>query len=406
VSSLLNSAILVLANCCVLHTAFCQTVIWQETFDGTGNWNTLNIPAGSEGCNANPFFISCLENGNPAGVCGSGCGSNNTLHVASIAFGDTGAAYDAGGGPACGGLFACIFGGLCNTLTNRRSRSATISTVGYSGIDLEFDYIESGSGSADNATVEYSTNNGSTWTLLTDMPKTVNTGCGGQGRWTHISTPLPASCENISTLRIAFHWVNNNDGAGTDPSFAVNDVMITYLDPLPVELVSFLGTPVNSSTYLNWSTATENDNDHFVLDRSVDGREFHSIGTMDGAGTTMQQQTYSFWDHFPISGMNFYRLRQVDHNGHEEVSPAVAVMHQPTNDPLAGLYVDNGVLVTGFIEDHANCTYRITDAQGRMIKEGTPRGDHLNVDMNSYMRGLYVLQLNSGERVGSVRFVR
>jgi PKD repeat protein len=45
---------------------------------------------------------------------------------------------------------------------------------------------------------------------------------------------MPVSCENISTLRIGFDWTNSNDGAGSDPSLAINNLKITTnIPPVP-----------------------------------------------------------------------------------------------------------------------------------------------------------------------------
>jgi PKD repeat protein len=49
-----------------------------------------------------------------------------------------------------------------------------------------------------------------------------------------LSIPLPVSCENSSTLRIGFNWTNSNDGTGTDPSLAINNLKITTnIPPVP-----------------------------------------------------------------------------------------------------------------------------------------------------------------------------
>lgn len=230
--------------------------IWTETFDGTGNWNTgaLNQTVGVEGCNANPFFISDAEGGVAAGGCGVGGNGNQTLHVGSISFGDIGAAYDAGGGAACGDLFACLFGGGCNTTADRRSTSLDINTVGQSNLTLTFDYIETGSGANDNAYVEYSTDGGATWSFLYETPKTNNAACAPQGTWTNVGIiNLPASCENIPNLRIGFRWQNNNDGVGSDPSFAVNDIIIQATTP-PTLPKTWLGSTSNDwNIAANWS---------------------------------------------------------------------------------------------------------------------------------------------------------
>lgn len=387
-------------------TCVAQTVIWQETFDGTGNWGTLNIPAGAEGCNANPFFISCQENGNAPGSCGTGCGTDKTLHTSSVAYGDVGAAYDAGGGSACGGLLACLFGGLCNTITDRRSSSATISTVGYTTLSLELDYIENGSGSADNAYSEYSTNNGSTWTTLLDMPKTNNAGCGGQGRWTHISIPLPASCENIATLRIAFHWVNNNDGAGTDPSFAVDDVQIMQPIPTPVELIAFGAHAAGRVVQLNWTTASERNNDHFTVERGFDGGSFNELGHVKGAGNSQQVLHYGFTDEDPREGMNYYRLRQVDFDGGWKLSEAVPLSFHSIHAPLDEATLVDGLLTTGMIEDPAACHFTLLDLQGRVLREGSPVTDRVRLDLRSMAPGVFLLRLRTLSGTAARKFVR
>ena len=367
-----------------------QTIVWQETFDGTGNWGTLNQSVGSEGCNANPFYISCQENGNAVGSCGSGCAGNNTLHVASVAYGDIGAAYDAGGGPACGGLLNCLFGGLCNTTTDRRSRSALISTLGYSDLDLEFDYIESGSGSADNALVEYSTNGGGNWTTLMDMPKTVNAGCGGQGRWTHISIPLPTTCDNIADLMIAFRWRNNNDAAGTDPSFAVNDVMITQPTILPVELISFEAGMHSGTVKLTWTTASETNNSHFIIERALADSPFEAIGRVEGSGITSILTDYRWYDHRPLRGMSYYRLKQVDYNGHGQYVGIVSVEFTSI-DPIQSWILSNGMLDV-VLNQTRTVEFRLLDIHGREIRSGMFVNGQLHIPIDGLSAGCYILR--------------
>lgn len=395
-------------GCSILNgSAVGQIVIWQETFDGTGNWFTasLNQNVGANGCNANPFFISCQENGNAPGSCGSACGTNQTLHVGSISFGDTGAAFDAGGGSACGSLFTCLFGGLCNTTTNRRSRSNAINTVGHTGISVEFDYIENGSGSADDAFAEYSINSGSSWNLLSNMPKTPVCG-SGQGRWTHIVIPLPPACSGITTLMVAFRWVNNNDGLGSDPSFAVNNVQITKPGTLPVELTSFTGEVVRNMIALKWHTASELNNAQFIIERSSGSEGFVELDRVRGAGTTQQQKEYQWMDQDPQSGINYYRLRQIDFDGTEAFSSVVPIIYEPNGGPFANLRVENGHLLSGPFDELYNGPWEIRDMHGRMIKTNFVQSGLLELNVADLSPGVYVIKLFSNAGVHSRRFVR
>ncbi|MBS1634540.1 MAG: gliding motility-associated C-terminal domain-containing protein [Bacteroidetes bacterium] len=209
-------------------------VFWTETF-GTGcnqlqMANGLNpgsngtwtvVSTGTNDADANEWYISATENGNAVGACGSGCGTNRTLHVASIPngsgfslcpSGDCGAAYDAGGF-------------ITNTTTNKRVESPVINCTGKSSITISFKYMEEGQGTNDDASLLYF--DGSTWTTIDPIAKSVNTSCSGQGKWTAFSLALPASANNNANVKIGFNWTNDSDGSGSDPSFAVDDIALS-----------------------------------------------------------------------------------------------------------------------------------------------------------------------------------
>jgi hypothetical protein len=202
----------------------CNTGQLANGFVSTnGTWTTTST--GTNAVSANTFFISATEQID-AGGCGLGCGGNNsrTLHLGNVAIAgivaaDGGATYNAGG--------ACAFG-ICVT-TNLRAESPVINCTGRTSIELGFDYIEFGQGTLDNATLWYF--DGSVWSMLVDLPKT--TCCGGpcngtnQGSFTAYSITLPASADNNPNVKIGFNWTNNDDGVGTDPSFAVDNITVT-----------------------------------------------------------------------------------------------------------------------------------------------------------------------------------
>jgi gliding motility-associated-like protein len=210
-------------------------VFWTEDFNNgcsancdalayagpNGAWT--QTVTGAEGADPNMWYVSCAENGHTPTVCGSGCVAASatatlaTLHVGSNpnSLGDIGAAYDAGG--LCG-FWTC-------PQTNRRIESPVINCTGKTNITLAFNYIENGDGTLDDASVWYF--DGATWALLSNMAKTLTNCSGGQGRWTGFSMALPASADNNPNVKIGFLWINNDDGVGTDPSFAVDDVTLS-----------------------------------------------------------------------------------------------------------------------------------------------------------------------------------
>ena len=94
--------------------------------------------------------------------------------------------------------------------------------------------------------------------------------------------------------------------------------------PLPVELVRFTAEPQGADALLRWATASEKNNDHFDVEASADGKNFHRIATVAGHGSTTQTSEYQLTDkaiaHYAADPV-YYRLRQVDVDGTESFSP-------------------------------------------------------------------------------------
>ncbi|MBC6607756.1 T9SS type A sorting domain-containing protein [Hymenobacter sp. BT188] len=102
---------------------------------------------------------------------------------------------------------------------------------------------------------------------------------------------------------------------------------VTIVRPLPVELKEFKATAVRQDAQLNWATASELNNDRFVIERSLDGLSFSTIGTVRGKGTTTQQSKYSFTDAgvARFGALIYYRLKQLDFDGTATFSPVRTV---------------------------------------------------------------------------------
>jgi hypothetical protein len=83
--------------------------------------------------------------------------------------------------------------------------------------------------------------------------------------------------------------------------------------PLPIVLLSFNATKLNEHTSLiTWETISEKDNEYFLIERSIDGINFETIGKVKGAINSSSLIAYSFIDENPALGVNYYRLKQVD----------------------------------------------------------------------------------------------
>lgn len=180
--------------------------------------------------------------------------------------------------------------------------------------------------------------------------------------------------------------------------------------PLPVELVIFTATGVETRVEVSWITATERNNDYFTVQRSKDGHGFVDIGTVAAGPNGYSVQEYGFTDHDPLPGKSYYRLKQTDLDGTEEfldikmvrmedLSPGVRVYPNPAED---------GKLSVDFrdpLEDDTVIT--ISDLVGKIIfRSMVAAGTRFYpVDLASSPKGVYMLRIANTQSSAEVKIV-
>ncbi|MCW3126480.1 MAG: hypothetical protein JWO03_2138 [Bacteroidetes bacterium] len=127
----------------------------------------------------------------------------------------------------------------------------------------------------------------------------------------------------IASNTMTFNYATTDAAGKVDP--APTTYTLNWTGTLPVQLLSFTGEKYNETTKLDWSTASEINNDHFDIERSTDGSNWEKIGEVKGNGNTNERIDYSMVDENPVTGANYYRLKQVDFDGKFEYSNIVVV---------------------------------------------------------------------------------
>ena len=96
--------------------------------------------------------------------------------------------------------------------------------------------------------------------------------------------------------------------------------------PTPVSLDAFDAVLSDEQTVnLAWETASEQNNDYFVVEHSVNGQHYEDIGMLEGAGTSLTPKEYAFVHEKVGNGSHYYRLRQVDYDGRMSFSEVKVV---------------------------------------------------------------------------------
>jgi hypothetical protein len=126
------------------------------------------------------------------------------------------------------------------------------------------------------------------------------------------------------------------------------DNPLTGQAPLPVGLLQFTAVRQGSAVAIAWATASEKNSAYFQVQRSADGRTFAAIERVEAQGTSSIRHNYATLDAQPLTGMSYYRLRQVDTNGQEAYSPIVAVRFEGVRQAPSLVAYPNPASAQGF----------------------------------------------------------
>jgi|GEM_PF-5656338 len=176
---------------------------------------------------------------------------------------------------------------------------------------------------------------------------------------------------------------------------------------LPVTLLYFTGTLIDDKVHLNWETASELNNDYFVVEKSADARNWTALGSVKGNGTTNIPHKYALIDAQPYDGENYYRLRQVDFDGTASYSRVILInvngsiarqnnflgIHpNPTAGPL--------IATIGSVQDQ-HVTIKVLDITGRvMMSKEADLGkgtNNVQIDLTRVPAGSYILSFTDDE---------
>jgi len=202
---------------------------------------------------------------------------------------------------------------------------------------------------------------------------------------------------------------NNFFGATVDDEMYVDDYMFGEFPFVPVELTSFTAN-VNhiGQVELNWSTATETNNQMFEIERRTADGQFSTIGYVEGHGTTTEPQNYSYTDATVISGIYFYRLKQLDFLGSYEYFGEIEVdVSSPLSFDLKQNYPNpfnpstNIKYSVPAASDVRLAVYNLIGEEVALLVDGFSEAGIYEVTFNasSLPSGAYFYKLQSGSNV-------
>jgi hypothetical protein len=183
---------------------------------------------------------------------------------------------------------------------------------------------------------------------------------------------------------------------------------------LPVDLLSFVGRTANGINILDWATASELNNAKFEVERSTDGVNFEYIGAVKGNGTTNVRHDYKFADNQPVSGVNYYRLRQIDTDGKYKYSNTIQLTVK-IDRLVIGTIVPNptsgAMNYVVYAPEQVNATLSIRNVLGQVIYTNSASlkngNNQIDFDATELAAGTYIIFVQDAKgRTAQRQFVK
>lgn len=199
-------------------------------------------------------------------------------------------------------------------------------------------------------------------------------------------------------------------GGTISPTTLAYDNQINW--PLPVKLTQFYAKISNNIVTLYWATASETNNDYFMIEKSADGRQFVPVARVNGAGNSSQLRAYSITDREISSPVMYYRLRQTDFDGAFSFSNIIVVKNAAIPSDHVNVYPNPAVkgqeitLSYSSLHNGGEANITLSSAAGRVVFskdiliEGTAGTLLFDVpfDISS---GLYLLKISGALQINT-----
>lgn len=167
---------------------------------------------------------------------------------------------------------------------------------------------------------------------------------------------------------------------------------------LPLKLLDFLVYKSGARNNINWKTAQELNTSHFIIERSINQRDFLNIGKVPAAGNSENKRDYTFIDKEPLQNVNYYRLKMFDKDGKFTYSNIVSLKNSGKNifSAFPNPVCDN-LFVNIQNDKTENATLQLENIEGKILKRYTLTINNgltsTSIYTKSLKRGIYVLTL-------------
>jgi len=211
------------------------------------------------------------------------------------------------------------------------------------------------------------------------------------------------TCDLITAAMITITGTLNygtNNAAGTQTICGV-----------PIELLSFTGKSLEEKNLLEWTTATEMNNDFFTIEKSEDGISYSELIRIKGAGNSSMNKNYSTTDDEPFPNLTYYRLKQTDFNDDFTYSSVISISDFPeVTISLTPNPTQNDMHLNFFSEKEILAQADIINSLGQCLMSKNIQlskgAGFINFDVGILPRGIYLFKFGNSFFQKQIKFLK
>ncbi|MGN6419426.1 MAG: T9SS type A sorting domain-containing protein [Pseudobacter sp.] len=186
-------------------------------------------------------------------------------------------------------------------------------------------------------------------------------------------------------------------------------VSFSYITPLPVTWLYVRGERKLQQALINWATAQESETDKFIVEYSRNGQQYSSVGEVAAAGNSSTTTKYAFTYPQLQPGVNYFRLKQLDKNGHYTYSSIMVIPYVDNHsDPvlMPNPVVNTATLLIPPAIEAEQLT--VFDASGKAVwqQQVSNRNQSQLLQLDKLPKGVYVLNVRAKSQHYNIRFVK
>lgn len=192
------------------------------------------------------------------------------------------------------------------------------------------------------------------------------------------------------------------------PCTVTSSINVIVNCSLPVEFTDFNAVRKGAGALLTWGTAIELNSSHFIIEKSLDGISFSSIGRVEAAGNSSSLIRYNFTDPSITNGITYYRLAEYDRDGSLQYSPIRAVHKDGVGEVEVIPNPNNGTFVVSINNTNdVKSSLVVLNMLGQVVYEaGESTSNYRNVDISNLPAGTYYLQVSTAEETIGKKIIK